>query len=328
MWPRFRKRGNRPSSVAATVSLLLQCGRAFESAEMMGGSGRIPGRGPASMWPRFRKRGNDGRKWPHSRTRPGFNVAALSKARKSLLDLDPNQRQSASMWPRFRKRGNSPGSRLVARRIMCFNVAALSKARKLSGLTWTLAGRGSFNVAALSKARKWCEHAGAGQKRDASMWPRFRKRGNSEIREKDLPAIRASMWPRFRKRGNTPTDGRSRSRSSLQCGRAFESAEIGRFIWINACPMTLQCGRAFESAEIPTRGRRRGRPSRFNVAALSKARKSGADLNLLALRAHASMWPRFRKRGNRRKPPSDGKMASLQCGRAFESAEIREPRRP
>jgi len=59
----------------------------------------------ASMWPRFRKRGNQVPPPPEPPD-PRFNVAALSKARKSR-DLD-----------------------VVRERLLRFNVAALSKARK------------------------------------------------------------------------------------------------------------------------------------------------------------------------------------------------------
>jgi len=181
MWPRFRKRGNKA------------------------GACRPEGPDEASMWPRFRKRGNTGaRDCGGSWLGSGFNVAALSKARKS-----------------------TPGRSTVAPGTS-FNVAALSKARKsaasrvASGSSITLqCGRAfesaeitpgmwtwrlvtSFNVAALSKARKYQAGLRPKSPEDASMWPRFRKRGNY-ARDVDLAP-----------------------RDELQCGRAFESAEMGQ----------------------------------------------------------------------------------------------------
>ena len=182
----------------------------------------------------------------------------------------------------------------------------------------------------------------------------------------------ASMWPRFRKRGNHVLVKSLPIPLQLQCGRAFESAEIGKCLTDGTCLPALQCGRAFESAEILRAGRGPWAPGRFNVAALSKARKSrpGRTMDPAATRFNvaalskarksqctsspacaafllqcgrafesaeiggvwhggewqngASMWPRFRKRGNSLRPLACApRWMPLQCGRAFESAEIR-----
>ncbi len=155
MWPRFRKRGNpldrlwldqhddrfnvaalskaRKSGCATAVAgdtLWLQCGRAFESAEMgflervKGGTLRLLQCGRAFESAEIRRLA-----W-NRRPLCRFNVAALSKARKSA-DGHPI-------------RLPSPG----------FNVAALSKARKSRAIIEAQSGLSCFNVAALSKARK------------------------------------------------------------------------------------------------------------------------------------------------------------------------------
>ena len=177
-------------------------------------------------------------------------------------------------------------------------------------------------MAALSKARKSLWVGRVAPPRCASMWPRFRKRGNTARGEVEAAVIHASMWPRFRKRGNRPAPGSSSRPWQLQCGRAFESAEI---------QPGHRHGGERDRASMWPRFRKRGNPTfqvradvavhRFNVAALSKARKC-LDAARQSEVLGASMWPRFRKRGNSALRGFSAPTASLQCGRAFESAEI------
>jgi len=105
MWPRFRKRGNALTLRGKAKFLELQCGRAFESAEIR----------RSEDFPRLQRR---------------FNVAALSKARKSRGCCAGCRRAHGFNVAALSKARKLSKALRLGLSYAGFNVAALSKARK------------------------------------------------------------------------------------------------------------------------------------------------------------------------------------------------------
>ena len=318
---------NSITAVPGRFDSRLQWGRAHSSAEM---GGRVPLPAElhaASMGPRSFERGNlASLRWRRAHL-PGFNGAALIRARK----CHKNPQEDRPSYLRF-------------------NGAALIRARKwiaalMDGYLKSQASMGprSFERGN-DTGRGSCEPGNC-----ASMGPRSFERGNGR------PERYHAQWVAgfngaalIRARKLLHAIHRNLSQCGLQWGRAHSSAEIDGKPRLSG-PVTplLQWGRAHSSAEIAERigissrcdhasmGPRsfeRGnhrilqmKPSgltRFNGAALIRARKSdeGYFASLIVTRFNGAALIRARKCGE-----VAGTLradSALQWGRAHSSAEI------
>ena len=199
MGPRFCKRGNFAGGARSTASWhLLQWGHAFVSVETRGSSGRGCGRGFASMGPRFCKRGNG---WRRGRGR--------------------RRDEGASMGPRFCKRGNPRRNMRPARMpslqwghafVSVETVLPIARERLSARLQW---GHAFVSVETYSP------HPPRGDCYKLQWGHAFVSVETCSASAQDHGGGEASMGPRFCKRGNS-----SPRRRRWQRGRGFNGATL------------------------------------------------------------------------------------------------------
>ena len=255
------------------------------------------------MGPRFRKRGNFRLRLERVFDKHAFNGAALSEARKPILNRLKWHNNLNLQWGRAF--GSAETRPPLAPCLLLFSLQwgrAFGSAETNRAMTKTRITT-SFNGAALSEARKL----------------------PNETKTTTYMVAGPSMGPRFRKRGNTAS-AKQRAIAFLTFnGAALSEARKQMLIPDVLTPIVfLQWGRAFGSAE--TMVARCGFEFRLDPSMGPRFRKRGNEMEWrLCLKAcHPSMGPRFRKRGNW--VTQIDQLANhrhLQWGRAFGSAETK-----
>ena len=302
MGPRFFKRGEHRAGVGLPGASAASMGPRFFKRGEMADEHAYSGADSASMGPRFFKRGE----YPSLAVKRGQNVA--------------------SMGPRFFKRGevNMQATIDTANVQLQWGHAFSSVESKPADCKFPAAVPASMGprffkrgergvLCRVCVCRLWLQWGHAfssverslpalhqGQTNPASMGPRFFKRGERRRRGGEQREERASMGPRFFKRGE--------SYCSDSCHRAcscFNGATL------------FQAWRALPPGERPPP---RGRGQWGH--AFSSVESSRCHARRAAVGTHASMGPRFFKRGEYNPTPAlSAQIVTLQWGHAFSSVE-------
>ncbi len=248
MGPRILGRGNLPIALYPPMVGMLQWGRGFWAAEMVGGVGagveatgfngaadfgprksaitaRLDGLAAASMGPRILGRGNVRHRWAAAGgycASMGPRILGRGNARGSIaIPLQNVLQWGRGFWAAEmpvsampgRGAGASMGPRILGRGNDHGGVQTIQE--PFASMGPRILGRGNLLFA-----------SSLGNPRLASMGPRILGRGNSSMYFSYICVHRASMGPRILGRGNLRIKLLHGNGHGLQWGRGFWAAEM------------------------------------------------------------------------------------------------------
>src|SRR5581483_8190295 len=204
------------------------------------------------MGPRSCERGNGMEKVHESLLSPGFNGAALVRARKSRLGEVVWERYMMLQWGRAR--ASAEINRMIILRLRILRLqwgrARASAEIGCEGCAGAVRQGASMGPRSCERGNRWCAE-GFPRSGFASMGPRSCERGNSLSPHSYPLKLIASMGPRSCERGNTSPVACAKKASNASMGpRSCERGNDTRLRASRQALDLLQWGRARASAEI------------------------------------------------------------------------------